>query len=354
MQRTPHATAWMAILCLSLGLLTACGGQDDAVTSSASSSASSVAPGPWSTASIGSVILVKLSDLKPTQGGLGYDQIYYKLGRYELVPSKKFDDFCADTGMTGVATSTTSSSLSDASSFSCTLTDTSKRDTTVLPTVVVGPNGSSLYLTDGHHGMSTYYEVADGGPNLVVPVLVKNNFSAYSGSAFWTQMSSNNYLWLKDGNDNTITPDKLPSGLGLKNGLQNDVYRSLVYFTRDVGYSKPSISTDFLEFYWAEWLRANSSFKLASFDLSKLNSSLTDPVADTGYLGAVWNASLLMVAASDPIIAGKTGADLGKLASINAGSAYNKGTFGDLSKAISNSKPGKIAYTLNYKTAHGL
>ena len=319
---------------------------------SAASSASSA--GQWASVSAGSVIAVKLSDLKPTQGALGYDQIYYKLGRYELAPSKKFDDFCADEGLTGVATYSATSSLGDGTSFTCTVTDTTLRDTSVLATAVVGPNGASLYLTDGHHGLSTYYETSDGGPSLVMHVLVKANLSAYTGSAFWAQMTANNYVWLKDGNDQSITVDQLPTALGLSHGLQNDPYRSLVYFTRDVGYSKPTGAADYLEFYWAEWLRSQSTYSLSSYDTTVLNSTTTNPATDTGYLGAVWNASLLMVAATDPIIAGKTGTDLGKLTSINAGKAYNKGTFGDLTQAITASKPGKIAYALYYKTEHGL
>ncbi|MGC3964777.1 MAG: ParB/Srx family N-terminal domain-containing protein [Rhodocyclaceae bacterium] len=281
-------------------------------------------------------------------------RFYYKLGRYEVDVAKKFDDFCADEGMTGVTTWSATSTIKDSTSFVCTVTDTKLRDTSVLGTVVVGPNGDSLYLTDGHHGLLTYYEVPDGGPDLVVHVLVRNNLSAYSGTAFWTQMQNNNYLWLKNGSDQTITTAQLPTGLGFKNGMTNDVFRSLVYFTRDVGYSKPASSPDYLEFYWAEWLRSNASFNLASYDLTKLNTGITDPSTDTGYLGAVWNALTLMSNATDPIIAGKTGTDLGKLSPINGGKAYNKGTFGDLLKTMSDTKPGKIAYTLNYKSAHGL
>lgn len=348
MRRFGGVRAWFGILVSTSVLLAGCGGSDDGTTAIPGLQA-----GRWANAKVGDVHEVKLSDLNPTQGGPDFDQIYYKLGRYELDPTKKFDDFCADEGQTGVVCSTSVSKLSDATSFTCAVTDSAKRDTSVLGTVVVGPNGDSLYLTDGHHGFTTYYEVSDGGPSLKVHVLVKNNLAPYSGSAFWNQMSRNNYVWLKDGNDTAIATDKLPAALGLHNGLQNDVYRSLVYFTRDVGYSKPTLSTEFLEFYWAEWFRAQRSFSLGDYDLGKLNA-VTDPAADKGYLGAVWNASVLMVAAGDPIIADKTGAILGKLASINSGKAYSKGSFGDLSKPISATKPGKIAYLLSYRTAHGL
>ncbi len=61
-----------------------------------------------------------------------------------------------------------------------------------------------------------------------------------------------------------------------------------------------------------------------------------------------------MVATTDPVIDGKSGADLGRLAQINAGKKYGKGTFGDLIAPITASKPGKLAYTLDYKTRHGI
>jgi hypothetical protein len=311
--------------------------------------------GKWATASAGQMLDVALGDLHPTQAALGYDQIYYKLGRYELDPTKKFDDFCADEGLAGLVkgTSSAASTLTDAATYTCTTTDTAQRDTTVLNPVVIGPNGDSLYLTDGHHGLSTYYEVPDGGPALHVHVLVKDNLSAYSGTAFWAEMQNRGYTRLKDANGQAITADKLPAGLGLKLGMQNDVYRSLVYFTRDIGYSKPTPSTDFLEFYWADWLRA--TFPLTGYTLTALGATDPDPAtAGTGYLNAVWNASLKMVASTDPVIDGKTGAQLGRLAQINAGKKYNKGDFGDLLQPMTASKPGKIAYALDYKARHGI
>ncbi len=315
----------------------------------------STQPGKWATAATGDMLDVALGDLHPTQAALGYDQIYYKLGRYELDPTKKFDDFCADEGLGGLTKDSSSSALTltDAASYGCTTTDTSQRDTSMLNPVVVGPNGDTLYLTDGHHGLSTYYEVPDGGPTLHVHVLVKDNLSRYTGSAFWAEMQSRGYTRLKDANGAAITPAQLPIGLGLKLGMQDDVYRSLVYFTRDVGYSKPTPSTDFLEFYWADWLRA--TFPLSGYTLTKLGTTDPDPAtADTGYLNATWNASLWMVASTDPVIDGKTGADLGRLAQINAGKKYTKGTFGDLIAPITASKPGKLAYAIDYKTRHGL
>jgi hypothetical protein len=312
-------------------------------------------PGKWQTAAAGDMLDVTLGELHPAQAALGYDQIYYKLGRYELKPNKKFDDFCADEGFTGVAASgySSTSKLTDSTSFTCTTTDPAKRDTTVLNPVVIGPNGDTLYLTDGHHGLSTYYEVPDGGPALHVHVVVKANLSAYAGDTFWAEMQNRGYTRLKDGNGAPIKPAQLPTGLGLKLGMQNDKFRSLVYFTRDIGYSKPTPSTDFLEFYWADWLRA--SFPLSSYTLTTLGTTDPDPAtADTGYLNAVWNASQQMVASTDPVIDGKTGTDLGRLAQINSGKKYSKGVFDDLRQPITAASPGKIAYALDYKTRHGI
>lgn len=109
--------------------------------------------------------------------------------------------------------------------------------------------------------------------------------------------------------------------------MQDDRYRSLVYFTRDIGYAKPAQATDYLEFYWADWLRQQpQAFPLAGYDLTRAGATDPDPAtADTGYLNAVWNASARMVASTDPVIDGKTGADLGRADQINGGKKYGKG-----------------------------
>jgi hypothetical protein len=324
---------------------------------SASSPVATTQPGIWATAKAGDILDVTLADLRPTQAALGYDQIYYKLGRYEADYTKKFDDFCADEGLDGLKknTATSSSKLTDASTYTCKTTDTTKRDTTVLNPVVVGPNGDSLYLTDGHHGSSTYYEVPDGGPTLHVHVVVKDNLSATTGSTFWAEMQNRSYTRLKDANGQAITASQLPTALGLSNGMQNDAYRSLVYFTRDIGYSKPTPSTDFLEFYWADWLRTN--FPLTSYDLTKIGTVTSNPATDdTGYGNAVWNASTTMVATTDAQVGGMTRAALGTKAQVNDGLAWNDtdGEFSGLIQPISATKPGKIAYMLDYKSRHNI
>ncbi|KHK55186.1 hypothetical protein PI86_13350 [Burkholderia sp. A9] len=198
--------------------LTACGAGDvtavartDAQTPSGGNTATptppaTVAPqaGKWRAARAGELIDVTLGDLHPTQGAIGCDQIDYKLRRYELQPDKKFDDFRADEGFGGVASSsyTAQSTLREPASYTCTTTDANARDRTLL--------------------------------------------------------------------------------------------------------------------------------------------------------NAVWNASTRMVATTDPVIDGKTGADLGRADAINGGKKYSKGEFDKLRQPITADKPGKIAYALDYKTHHAL
>ena len=48
-------------------------------------------------ATAGDLIDVRLDELLPTQPSLGYDEAYYKLGRYKFgkdAVNKRFDDWC--------------------------------------------------------------------------------------------------------------------------------------------------------------------------------------------------------------------------------------------------------------------
>src|SRR5690606_14788909 len=101
-----------------------------------------------------------------------------------------------------------------------------------------------------------------------------------------------------------ITVQALPERLGL-DVLQDDPYRALVYFTREVAYDKPrsgTVAPEFLEFYWGQWLRGQ--IDLSSYDLIDKGS----------YRDALLVASRLMVAqpADQPLgDTGFTAAQLG-------------------------------------------
>ncbi|KAK79173.1 ParB-like protein [Bordetella holmesii CDC-H635-BH] len=126
---------WMAALALPLVLAGCNGGGDDddeQVSTTPPQTAPEQTP-PASTeptrntvyldAKAGDVIAVRIEELLPTQAAIGYDQIYYKLGRWQgdfnrstwqanatqmldylnRTVGKKFDDYCEDTGQTSRA-----------------------------------------------------------------------------------------------------------------------------------------------------------------------------------------------------------------------------------------------------------
>ncbi|MFF7335083.1 ParB-like protein [Streptomyces sp. NPDC008150] len=298
------------------------------------------------TAAAGDLLEVTLDQLHPTQPSLGYDQIYYKLDRYASPKdeangdvNKRFDDWCETNGQGEAADVPAGAVLADPSTFTCEIPEGQETADSLadMKTVVVGPDGK-LYLTDGHHSLTAFWEAADGGPKTPVRLIVQANLSNLSTSAFWKRMEANNWVWLKDENGSPITVADLPARLGLSQ-FHDDPYRSLVYLTRDIGYTQEAGSTEYLEFLWGTWLRGR--IDLADYDLN-------DPAS---YLRAVKDASVAMTSVpSDTVIAGgATAAELGQLALWNDGKKETKGEFGDLSKALTEDKPGKIAYALDYR-----
>lgn len=287
--------------------------------------------------SAGAQLTVPIVRLHPTQKAVGYDEIYYKLGRYALDPAKKFDDYCQALGADGVKSSsvTTSSRLNVTSSYACKSAAGTK--TADMKTAVVGPGGQ-LFLTDGHHTYTSFNELADGGPTLNARVIVTDNFSTLSEPDFWARMRDLHKVWLKDERNAPITPAELPGRLGLAS-MSNDPYRSLVYFTRGIGYNAGT--TEFNEFYWGDWLRLQPGFAtLDSANLRTLN----------GYARVVQDASRLMVALNpaDEVSSGQTAGGLGKL------DAVNDTEFTALQQPLGASKPGKLAYLLDYAIKNGL
>ena len=147
-------------------------------------------------AQAGDLITIALRDVHPTQPSLGYDEVYYKLGRYALGKdkfNKRFGDWCEANGQVDVAFADANSTLHDPSTFHCTLAVGSETQASidVMKTVVIGPRGE-LYLTDGHHTFTSFWETADGGPDVKVRVRVEGNLSRLGMAAFWSAINSKN------------------------------------------------------------------------------------------------------------------------------------------------------------------
>ena len=291
------------------------------------------------------ILQVRLDELHPTQPAIGYDQVYYKLGRYaaeekhiaDIAKPKKFADLCEANGqgdvLPGTANVAGATLSTPPAGYRCKAAVGSRPDD--MKTVVIGPRGI-VYLTDGHHTFSTFWESdggdgGDGGRNhqLKVWVKVSDNFSALDDAAFWTRMRAENKVWLKNGKNQAITPRQLPSAIGLRT-LGDDPYRSLVYFTREIGYEPPGKATEFLEFYWADWLRGMPALDLARVDLR-------DPAA---YANAILQAAQAMVALrpGDIVSGGKSAADLGALDKVD------RETLEELTQ-----NKGKLSYAIAYK-----
>jgi hypothetical protein len=309
-----HTTHTASVLLLALSFSNAAWAKDAAVAAAPALSARQQA---LMATAVGSaahprILQVRLDELRPTQPAIGYDQVYYKLGRYaaeekhiaDIAKPKKFSDLCEANGqgdvLPGTANAAGATLAAPPAGYRCKAAVGSRPGD--MKSVVIGPRGS-VYLTDGHHTFSTFWE-ADGGRNhqLKVWVKVSDNFSALGEAAFWARMREENKVWLKNGQNQAITPQQLPAAIGLR-ALGDDPYRSLVYFTREVAYAPPAQATEFLEFYWADWLRQQAGVDLARTDRGNVAS----------YLATIQTASAAMAGlkATDIVSGGKTAQALG-------------------------------------------
>ncbi|GGK97183.1 hypothetical protein JOE58_003288 [Curtobacterium luteum] len=288
---------------------------------------------------------VRIGDVHPTQPSLGYDEVYYKLGRYSTALSKdavnkKFDDWCEANGQEEAATTTAASTLTDPSTFTCAVPVGSETPDTIAPmkTVVIGPGGT-LYLTDGHHTLTSFDE--DSGPDVHVRLRVLGNLSGLGTTEFWQTMQDNRWVWLRDTAGRSITPARLPQNVGLA-AFQDDSARSIMYFGRDIGYTADG-AVPFQEFYWGSWLRAHPELGLASWDQDDFAASLS-------LVERITRAQVAL-APNDVVDAesGYTAADLSTLSAWNDGKAVTKGEWAKLSAPYSSDKPGKLAYMTEYR-----
>ncbi|MEB0108594.1 ParB/Srx family N-terminal domain-containing protein [Pseudomonas sp. MH9.3] len=275
----------------------------------------------------GQVIEVALEQLHPTQAVVGFDQIYYSLGLFAAKPAKVFDEYCETNGQGEAKKVPKKADLHHPESFTC--EDPVGAHPDEMKTVVVGPGGQ-LYLTDGHHSFTTLWEVPGGGARLKMWVRVTDDFSSSPDmNTFWQRMAAARKVWLKDSQGRTLAPEQLPAHLGFKH-LQNDTFRSLVYFTRKAAYGKPDdgeIAPEFLEFYWGDWLRTQ-------IDLSQYNLD-----SKGGYKDAIEAVAKRMVSLAPGSKVGDSGF-----------TAHQLGGMSELDrKALEKTFDNKVPYIFDYR-----
>ena len=317
---------------------------DSGATQAAEPTLDTAAAGGYADAEAGDLLDVRIGDVHPTQPSIGYDEIYYKLGRYDATlgkdaVNKRFGDWCEANGQLDAMAAEPTATLRDPASFTCELPLGSETDESraAMKTVVIGPEGVP-YLTDGHHTLTSLAETPDGGLDLHVRLRVVANLSDQAPEQFWQTMIANKWTWLEQVDGSAITPDQLPTAVGMKN-FADDPNRSLLYFARDIGFASGTIP--FQEFYWGAWLRDSNPAYLASWNSSDRES----------YLATVRALSEQQVALpKDSVVYSDiTAADLGALAEWNDGKKENKGEWDKLSQPYEAAKPGKLAYAMAYK-----
>nr|WP_277349274.1 MULTISPECIES: ParB-like protein [unclassified Streptomyces] len=138
------------------------------------------------------------------------------------------------------------------------------------------------------------------------------------------------------------TPSTSPScrrgGGGLAH-FADDPYRSLLYFGRDIGYTRGTIP--FQEFCWDAWARDARRAGLNAWNREDL----------AGYLGAVEKPTRARTAlpAGTVLDDHRTASELGKRAEWNEGKTADEGEFGELSKPFTDAQPDKLAHALAYE-----
>lgn len=273
------------------------------------------------TTKAGDVIHVDITDIHPTQATIGYREVDYKINQYRRDRKKLFADYCESAGAQDVARFDLQSTLTDAQSFTCKDTiGTNKQD---MKTVVIAPD-NALYLTDGHHTLSAFRALYPA--SLQVPVQVTHDYRNLPDmAAFWGTMEKANLVLLRNG-DHTERPETLPKQVG-KQAMQDDAYRSIIYFARDIAYRKPVNAPPFYEFYWANWVKAHVDIRQYDLHSKKDYGNLIKATAKR--IAGIDKAEVIATIDTKPYTAG----DMGALPS------FNKKHFNKLV-----SSTGKLAY----------
>lgn len=110
--------------------------------------------------------------------------------------------------------------------------------------VVIAPDGG-YWLVDRHHLTKALWQ--QGVKQARVKVIAR----LQDRTNFWSQMQNNHWAWLKDERGQPLTPEQLPKQIG---ELPDYPYRTLAGQLQDAGYFSKKDQVYFVEFAWASWL----------------------------------------------------------------------------------------------------
>ena len=153
--------------------------------------------------------------------------------------------------------------------------------------VIIGPDGV-FYITDHHHLARALYDLGESHTYCIIV----DNLSDERVDEFWKRMENNNEVYLKDQNGKVITPNELPTSI---KDLSNDPFRSLAGAVREsCGFEKgdkSSSSEDYLEFQWADYLRAH--WGQADISMKDIDTNFDNAIDAALHLAAQKDAASL-------------------------------------------------------------
>jgi hypothetical protein len=179
------------------------------------SSAAALKPVPYSPSLVpGSLCIVEVQSLHPTQFAVGYQEIEQRSKKVIKKNSEGLEKYLQKH----------------------------------IGKIVVSPDGKP-YLIDRHHLACI---MARTGRSTVIYATVEANFSGKTSDDFWKEMISRKWTYLYDENGKgPLSPHSLPATI---KDLKDDPYRSLAWEVRERGGFSES-DEPFSEFQWANYFR---------------------------------------------------------------------------------------------------
>lgn len=173
----------------------------------------------------GSISRVLVSQLRPTQNAVGFDEITEKRKTIRKKSAKpdELQDYLLQRS---------------------------------IP-IIIG-NKDNFHLIDHHHlAYAVWNELGD----MYLPVEVVKNWSVIEGYSFWRAMRENNWLYPFGGDGaGPLPPDRLIHHI---KDMENDIFRSLSWQVRlKYGYVKSADNAIFAEFRWADFYRSRIIFDI--------------------------------------------------------------------------------------------